>query len=206
MGQGSNYTIVATAGLGGSITPSGAMQVNGGASQTFTITPDEGYRVVDVSVDGSSVGGVTDYTFSGVAASHMINATFTTDDDIVLFDSGTSVKTVTRPLPVIFSIDVIPDSSWNGTPAEVFVWGEAFGQTAYFNGSSFELFQSFSEMTPVLPYIVVSPVYNFVWVAVPDSSIFPSGDYTLHVCFDRNINGVFDPSDSECGSVVVILQ
>jgi len=179
---------------------------NVGANQTFTITPNAGYHVLDVSVDGSSVGAVTDYTFNSVAAHHAIDVTFAMNDEIVLFDDGISVKTVTRPLPVTFSIDVIPDSSWNGIPAEVFVWGEAFGETAYFNGSSFVPFESFSEMTPVLPYIVVSPVYNFLWSAVPDSSVLPSGDYTLHVCLDRNINGIFDPSDSECGSVVVILQ
>ena len=49
------YTITATAGEGGSITPSGAVAVNEGESQTFTITPSEGYEIADVLVDGSSV-------------------------------------------------------------------------------------------------------------------------------------------------------
>ena len=71
------YTITASAGPGGSISPSGAVVVNYGANQTFTITPDPGYHVSDVTVDGSSVGAVTSYTFTNVTADHTISATFT---------------------------------------------------------------------------------------------------------------------------------
>jgi hypothetical protein len=50
--------------------------VNYGASQTFTITPNTGYTVQDVRVDGSSVGRVTLYTFTNVTSGHTIEATF----------------------------------------------------------------------------------------------------------------------------------
>ncbi len=70
------YTISATAGAGGSITPSGSVAVNSGADQTFTITPDTGYHVFDVKVDGSSVGVVTTYTFTNVTVGHTIGASF----------------------------------------------------------------------------------------------------------------------------------
>jgi hypothetical protein len=56
-----NYTITATAGPNGSISPSGAVVVAAGANQAFTITPDTCYHVADVLVDGISVGPVTDY-------------------------------------------------------------------------------------------------------------------------------------------------
>ncbi|MCX5888166.1 MAG: hypothetical protein NTY36_01775 [Deltaproteobacteria bacterium] len=69
------FTIAASAGAGGSINPSGA-KVNYGDSQTFTITHDPGYKVVDVQVDGGSVGAVTSYTFTNVIANHTISATF----------------------------------------------------------------------------------------------------------------------------------
>lgn len=71
------YTITAEAGAGGSIDPSGDVTVEKGASQTFTITPDEGYEIADVQVDGVSVT-VTDnsYTFTGVQANHTISVTF----------------------------------------------------------------------------------------------------------------------------------
>ena len=72
---GSTYTITATAGVGGSISPAGA-NVTGGGSVTFTITPDKGYTISDVLVDGKSVGAVVSYTFSNVSAPHAIAASF----------------------------------------------------------------------------------------------------------------------------------
>ena len=70
------YTITATAGTGGAISPSGAVTVNYGASQTFIITANPGYRISDVKVDGSSVGVVSSYTFTSVTADHTIAASF----------------------------------------------------------------------------------------------------------------------------------
>ena len=70
------HTITATAGKGGSIDPSGTVQINDGKSKTFTITPDEGHYISDVKVDGASVGTPTTYTFSKVTADHTIEATF----------------------------------------------------------------------------------------------------------------------------------
>ena len=69
------YTLTATAGSGGTITPASA-KVNSGGSQTFTITPNAGYTVVKVLVDGVSKGAITSYTFSNVTAPHTISATF----------------------------------------------------------------------------------------------------------------------------------
>jgi len=70
------YTITATAGAGGSIDPSGDVSVNHGDDQEFAITPDEGYNVENVLIDGESVGPRTSYTFAGVAADHTIHASF----------------------------------------------------------------------------------------------------------------------------------
>jgi predicted aspartyl protease len=73
------FTITATAGANGSITPSGAVSVACGASQTFTISPsDKCHAIADVKVDGVSVGAVASYTFSDVQANHTIDATFST--------------------------------------------------------------------------------------------------------------------------------
>lgn len=58
------YTITASAGEGGTITPSGEILVNEGESQTFTIAADEGWHIQDVIVNGSSVGAVETYTMS----------------------------------------------------------------------------------------------------------------------------------------------
>ena len=70
------YHITASAGPNGSITPSGTVSVDYGQEQAFTITPDPGYQIVDVLVDGSSVGAVSSYTFTDVAAGHTIAASF----------------------------------------------------------------------------------------------------------------------------------
>ncbi len=70
------HTITASAGAHGSISPSGAVLVIDGASQSFFITPDANYHVADVLVDSVSVGAVTSYNFTNVIANHTIAATF----------------------------------------------------------------------------------------------------------------------------------
>ena len=70
------YTITASAGTGGSISPSGSVSVREDTDKTFTITPDSGYHISDVLVDGKSVGAVTSYTFDNVQKRHTIEAIF----------------------------------------------------------------------------------------------------------------------------------
>ena len=70
------YTIKASAGEGGSISPSGSVRVRRGSDKTFTLTPDEGYVIADVLVDGESVGAVDKYTFESVRKAHTIEALF----------------------------------------------------------------------------------------------------------------------------------
>ena len=68
--------ITATADEHGKIAPTGDVAVPKGESKTFTITPDSGYRIKDVLVDGKSVGAVSTYTFENVVDNHTIHATF----------------------------------------------------------------------------------------------------------------------------------
>ena len=72
----SYYTIKATAGTGGSISPSGSVSVREGRDQTFTITPDKGYAVSNVKIDGKSIGAVKSYTFENVRRTHTIEVIF----------------------------------------------------------------------------------------------------------------------------------
>jgi hypothetical protein len=69
------YTITATAGAHGSISP-GTVTVKSGASKTFTIVPASNYIVADVKVDGASIGAKSAYTFTAVNRNHTINASF----------------------------------------------------------------------------------------------------------------------------------
>jgi len=68
--------VTASAGSGGSLSPSGSVSVPYNGNQLFTITPNKGYRIQDVRVDGVSVGAIETYTFSNVQAAHTIEAFF----------------------------------------------------------------------------------------------------------------------------------
>lgn len=69
------YTVTVDAGAHGTITP-GTSTYNYGATPTFTIAPAAGYGIVDVTVDGHSVGAVSSYTFTSLTGNHTIAATF----------------------------------------------------------------------------------------------------------------------------------
>ena len=73
----STYKITASAGEGGKIDPTGAKNVKKDESQKYTITPNEGYEVKRVLVDGTDKGKLTEYTFNNVRAAHTIKAEFT---------------------------------------------------------------------------------------------------------------------------------
>jgi len=82
------YTITATAGTGGAIAPLGAVVVNEGDSQAFNITPNAGYVISDVLVDGTSVGAVSSYTFTNVADDHTIHAAFSVSQYTITASAG----------------------------------------------------------------------------------------------------------------------
>ena len=73
------HTITASAGPNGSISPSGAVTVNEGGSQTFTIAPATNYHIASVTVDGAAQALTSPYTFTSVNANHTITATFAID-------------------------------------------------------------------------------------------------------------------------------
>jgi hypothetical protein len=78
------FTITASAGANGTISPSGTVPVNQGANQAFTIAANSGYSISSVTVDGTSVGAVSTYTFSNVQANHTISATFVVNSGVTV--------------------------------------------------------------------------------------------------------------------------
>jgi hypothetical protein len=77
--QVESFTVTATAGANGSISPSGAQTVTSGAAITFTVTPNNGYKIDDIKVDGASALAQivnSQYTFDKVTTDHAIAATF----------------------------------------------------------------------------------------------------------------------------------
>jgi hypothetical protein len=89
------YTITASYGANGAISPSGSVLVNHGSDQGFTITPDVHYQVADVMVDGVSVGGLLNYTFVSVTESHNIEASFTDKYNLSVILKGSGKGTIT---------------------------------------------------------------------------------------------------------------
>jgi hypothetical protein len=83
------HTIAATTGANGAISPNGNVTVNHGANQTFSITPAANCRIVEVVVDGISVGAVPSYTFTNVTANHTIAASFAIDTHTIAATAGT---------------------------------------------------------------------------------------------------------------------
>ena len=87
--QQDTYCLVtATAGDGGTISPFGNVRVREGESLTFTITPDKGYVVSSVKVDGKSVGAVKSYTIMNIREDHTITVVFRKGGSPVSGDSG----------------------------------------------------------------------------------------------------------------------
>ena len=76
-----NYTITATAGTGGTITPSGAVSVASGSNKSFAIAASAGYKISTVTVDGVSQGAIASYPFANVVANHTIDASFVIDNN-----------------------------------------------------------------------------------------------------------------------------
>ena len=82
------YAITVTSGAGGSVAPSGTVNVAHGSDQAFVITPDAHYHVVDVKVDGISHGAILGYTFTGVVAAHTLDVTFALDQFTLTASAG----------------------------------------------------------------------------------------------------------------------
>lgn len=111
------HTISASADRSGSISPSGTISMNHGSSQGYTITPDTGYQVADVMVDGLSVGPVASYTFGQVVEDHTIHATFIADTVTITSSAGTNGTitpsgSVNVPIGGSQTFAIYPDSGY----------------------------------------------------------------------------------------------
>lgn len=112
------FTITATAGNFGAIDPTGDIKVASGGSQKFTMTPNIGYSIADVKIDGISIGAVNEYTFTNVTANHSINVTFTVKTYTITATAGVG-GSISPSGTVAVShggnqkFDFIPDTGYN---------------------------------------------------------------------------------------------
>ncbi len=172
------YNIIATADVNGSISPSGTVPVNGGASQTFTITPATGYTVSNVTVDGLAVGAVTSYTFTNVNANHTINASFKTSSYtiavIATAGSGGSITpagTSTYFHGANATYTITPDPGYH--IADVLVDGTSVGAVSSYH------FNNITANHTISASFAANPSYTITASAGSNGSISPSGSVSV---------------------------
>ncbi|MFA6290505.1 MAG: MBG domain-containing protein, partial [Victivallales bacterium] len=131
-------SITASAGMNGTISPSGTVAVVYESNKTFTISPLANYHVSDVLVDGTSVGAVTEYTFTNVKISHTIVATFARNTATLTVNrngNGTVVFTGANPVNTSTAIPISAAADANNHFVN---WTVSSGSATIENASSAE--------------------------------------------------------------------
>jgi hypothetical protein len=157
--QIATYTIIATAGSGGSIAPQGNVSVDQGSDITFTITPDAGYGVDEVLVDGEAIDITTTYTFSNVSNNHAIAIEFALNQLPPDSDAGPDQN-------VVEGATVTLDASQSSDPNDAIVtyqWTQTGGPAL-----------TLSDANAVRPTFVAAPITEDA-TAVFQLTVFDSG-------------------------------
>jgi hypothetical protein len=175
-----NYTISASSGTGGTISPSGQVSVQSGAGQTFTFSSNTGYKITDVLVDGVSKGAVGSYTFSNVQANHTISASFSAVTyTLSLSNSGsgsgavsTSPSGTTFPAGTVVTLTATPDASstfagWSGGCSG----SSTYSQVTM--NSNLSVTATFNDATTTLTHTISA-------TAGSNGTISPSGKVTVN--------------------------
>ncbi|MFA4836267.1 MAG: choice-of-anchor L domain-containing protein [Dehalococcoidia bacterium] len=166
-----HYTITATAGTNGSISPSGAVDVVENGTQSLTITPDTGYHIVDVLVDGLPKGAITDYTFTSVNENHTIAATFAIDTFSI--SAGVCVNgsiDPSGPVTVNYGTNqtftIVPESGYH--VVDVLVDGVSVGAMTSYEFTNITASHTITAIFAINQYTITAS-------AGPNGSIDPSG-------------------------------
>jgi len=171
------FTITASAGTGGSISPSGETTVYLGSSHTFTITPATGYRISDVKVDGISAGSVSSYTFTDISASHTIAATFeVTPTYSVTAVSGVGGSVIPSGTTIVNegtdkTYNIIPNPGYN--ISGVIADGISVGSVSTYTFSKINSDHTISASFVILTYTLTAS-------AGTNGSISPSGSFSVN--------------------------
>jgi hypothetical protein len=128
------YTITATAGENGQIAPTGQQAVPHGGSATYTITPDQGYHVETLSVDGQSQDILESYTFSNVSAAHTIQASFVADNQAPVANAGPDQQVAEGQVVTLSAANSIdPDDG-----IQSYIWAQVGGAPVTLNNAQTE--------------------------------------------------------------------
>jgi len=159
------YTITASAGPNGSISPSGSVTVNQGSNKSFTITPDTGYSINDVLVDGSSVGAVSSYTFTNITQNHTISATFKADVNHAPVITSTPVTSATKNQAYTYDV--------NATDSD--------GDTLVYSLTTTPSGMSINSSTGLITWTPTAAGNYNVTVRVSDGALFDTQSFTITV-------------------------
>lgn len=113
------FTITAMAGENGTISDQGESSVTEGDNKEYTITPNEGYRIADVKVNGESVGVAETYTFENVSSDATIEAEFEfanyTDGNPFNFptEAGGAAVTLEAEYSILNDVKLSSDGQWS---------------------------------------------------------------------------------------------
>jgi hypothetical protein len=130
------HIITASAGAHGSISPSGAVEVNHGANQEFTFGADSGYHVTSLTVDGEAASSTSPYTFTNVTAEHTIAVAFAVNEPVRTvendyFDATGSSDAVTAAAGDLLVLAIVADIT---TPDVGFRLAAAWGSQSFVAG------------------------------------------------------------------------
>ena len=126
------FTINATAGAHGSISPAGKVQVTPNTNRIFTITPHDGYNVSDVRVDGSSVGALRVYTFTKVNRDHRLEALFVEDNARPTANAGRDQKVAEGSLVTLDG----SRSTDSDDGIRTYTWHQTTGTAVHLSGAN----------------------------------------------------------------------
>jgi hypothetical protein len=161
-GQAPTLTISASAGSHGTISPSGSVSVNYGATPTYTFTPDTGYVVDTVTVDGVSQGSISSYLFPPVTSDQTISVTFKQNLPAIvpLCQAGTPFDNTVYPMGTPQSDPMTFTCNWDGN-GRVYISGSNASLTGVYaddgftidiqpNGATFDAAEHWAHQHPVL--------------------------------------------------------
>ena len=173
------YTITASAGDNGTISPSGTISIPQGGNQTFTISPDNGYNIQDVLVDNVSQGDTSSYTFSNVQENHAISVSFSAQEITYTItasagDNGTISPSGTISIPQGGSqtFTISPDNGYN--IQDVLVDNVSQGDTSSYTFSNIQENHAIS-----VSFSAQEITYTITASAGDNGTISPSGTISI---------------------------
>ncbi len=177
------FSIVATAGNGGTITPAGTTNMAYNGNQTYTISANNGYHVSDVFVDGASVGAVTSYSFTGVTANHTIYAAFEANEYTVTVNQPANGSITPGTTTVLFgatpSFVITPNMGYNVTAISVNGSNVNLSNVPSVNGVYTYTFAAVNA-NQTITATMTAKTYTITASAGSNGSITPNGNTTVN--------------------------